>query len=85
MARPAADVRGGRGARVFFGRELLGVLGFLALVQGVLGLVHEFTHWHVGLVQRLGFLDDGYEVYASVALVVLAFTLFAAADNWKSD
>jgi hypothetical protein len=55
-------------------RELL---GFLALVQGVLGLVHEFTHWHVGLVRRLGFLD-GYEVYASVALLVLAFALFAA-------
>ncbi|MEU0009231.1 hypothetical protein ABZ079_34565 [Streptomyces sp. NPDC006314] len=61
-------------------RQLLELLGFLALVQGVLGLVHEFTHWHVGLVQRLGFLD-GHAVYASVALVVLAFALFAAAEG----
>ncbi|KQX63462.1 MULTISPECIES: hypothetical protein [unclassified Streptomyces] len=61
-------------------RELLGLLGFLALVQGVLGLLHEFTRWHVGLVQRLGFLD-GYEVYAGVALIVLAFALFAAAES----
>ncbi|MFF5183229.1 hypothetical protein ACFY30_05480 [Streptomyces sp. NPDC000345] len=64
-------------------KELLEVLGFLALVQGVLGLVHEFAHWRVGLVQRIGFLD-GYEVYASVALVVLAFALFAAAESRKS-
>ncbi|MFH0176047.1 hypothetical protein ACIA6D_16075 [Streptomyces cacaoi] len=63
-------------------KELLGVLGFLALVQGVLGLLHEFTHWHAGLVQRLGLLD-GYEVYASVALIVLAFALFAAAESRK--
>ncbi|MGW0870650.1 hypothetical protein ACWD3Z_09120 [Streptomyces sp. NPDC002740] len=63
-------------------RELLGVLGFIALVQGVLGLLHEFTRWHVGLVQRLGFLD-GHEVYASAALIVLAFALFAAAESRK--
>lgn len=63
-------------------KELLGLLGFLALVQGVLGLLHEFTRWHVGLVQRLGFLD-GYEVYVSVALIVLAFALFAAAESRK--
>ncbi|GGW63462.1 hypothetical protein GCM10010503_45680 [Streptomyces lucensis JCM 4490] len=61
-------------------KELLEFLGFVALVQGAMGLVHEFTHWHVGLVQRLGFLD-GYEVYASAALVVLAFALFAAAGS----
>lgn len=52
----------------------------VALVQGVLGLAHEFTDWHVGLVQRLGLLD-GYEVYASVGLVLLAFALFAVADG----
>ncbi|MFI6560170.1 hypothetical protein [Streptomyces sp. NPDC050534] len=64
-------------------RQLLEVLGFVALVQGVLGLVHEFTDWHVGLVQRLGFLD-GHGIYASVTLVVLAFALFAAAESRKS-
>lgn len=63
-------------------KQLLELLGFIALVQGVMGLVHEFTDWRVGLVRRLGFLD-GYEVYASVALVVLALALFAAADSRK--
>jgi hypothetical protein len=37
----------------------------LALVQRVQGLVHEFTDWKTGLVQRIGVLD-GYEVFASV-------------------
>ncbi|WP_030940591.1 hypothetical protein [Streptomyces sp. NRRL S-646] len=64
-------------------KQLLELLGFIALVQGVLGLVHEFTDWHVGLVQRLGLLD-GYGVYTSVALLVLAFALFAAAESRKS-
>ncbi|MFJ6081123.1 hypothetical protein ACIQI8_06930 [Streptomyces sp. NPDC092369] len=64
-------------------KQLLELLGLLALVQGVLGLLHEFTRWHVGLVQKLGFLD-GYGVYASVALVVLAIALFAAAESLKS-
>ena len=64
-------------------KELLEVLGFLALVQGVLGLVHEFSHWQVGLVQRIGLLD-GYEVYASAALIVSAFALFAAAESRRS-
>ncbi|MEU6596422.1 hypothetical protein [Streptomyces flaveolus] len=61
-------------------KQVLEFLGFIALVQGALGLVHEFTDWHAGLVQRIGFLD-GYEVYASVALLLLAFALFAAAES----
>ncbi|MEV6615755.1 hypothetical protein AB0N31_18230 [Streptomyces sp. NPDC051051] len=62
--------------------QLLEAAGFLALVQGVAGLVHEFTDLHWGLVQRLGVLD-GHEVYASVALLVLAFALFAASESRK--
>ncbi|SNX64917.1 hypothetical protein SAMN06272735_6745 [Streptomyces sp. TLI_55] len=64
-------------------KELLELIGFLALVQGVAGLVNEFTDWHWGLVQKLGFLD-GHELYASIALVVLAIALFAAAESRKS-
>ncbi|WP_210584743.1 hypothetical protein [Streptomyces sp. GESEQ-35] len=64
-------------------KELLEVLGFIALVQGAMGLVHEFTDWKIGLVQKAGFLD-GYGIYASAALVVLAFALFAAAESRKS-
>lgn len=61
-------------------KKLLEFLGFIALVQGVAGLVHEFTDWKWGLVQRLGFLD-GYELYTSIALVLLGFALFAAAES----
>ncbi|MGV9452967.1 hypothetical protein [Streptomyces sp. NPDC003635] len=64
-------------------KQLLEFLGFLALVQGVAGLVHEFTDWDWGLVQRLGVLD-GYEIYAGVTLLVLAFALFAAAGSRRS-
>lgn len=65
-------------------KALLEFLGFIALVQGALGLLHEFTDWHVGLVQRIGLLD-GHEVYASVALIVLAIALFAAAESRKES
>jgi hypothetical protein len=66
-------------------KQVLEVVGFIALVQGGVGLVHELTGRLVdwGIVQRLGFLD-GYEVYASVALLVLAFAMFAAAESRKS-
>ncbi|MFI6931150.1 hypothetical protein [Streptomyces sp. NPDC050287] len=64
-------------------KQFLELLGFLALVQGAMGLLHEFTDWHIGLVQRIGFLD-GYEIYASVALVVLGLALFAAAESRRS-
>ncbi|MEV7990487.1 hypothetical protein AB0O67_00820 [Streptomyces sp. NPDC086077] len=64
-------------------KQLLEFLGFIAFVQGAMGLVHEFTDWHIGLVQRVGFLD-GSEIYASVALVVLAFALFAVAESRKT-
>ncbi|MFJ9043770.1 hypothetical protein [Streptomyces sp. NPDC102347] len=61
-------------------RKLLEVLGFVAVLQGVAGLVTEFTDWNWGLVRRTGFLD-GYEIYASVALLVLGIALFAVAES----
>ncbi|KUN09245.1 hypothetical protein AQI95_05220 [Streptomyces yokosukanensis] len=61
-------------------RKVLEAVGFVALVQGVLGLVQEFTHWHVGLVQRVSFFD-GYAAVVSFLLIVLACALFAAADT----
>ncbi|MFF4473700.1 hypothetical protein ACFYZ3_29555 [Streptomyces sp. NPDC001599] len=65
-------------------KQLLEFLGFVAVVQGGMGLVHEFTDWHIGLVQKIGFLD-GYEVYASVALLALGGALFAAAESRGSE
>ncbi|WP_371663493.1 hypothetical protein [Streptomyces sp. NBC_00280] len=63
-------------------KQLLEIAGFVALVQGAAGLLNEFTDLHWGLVQKLDFLD-GYEIYASVALLVLSFALFAAAESRK--
>ncbi|MEU7583783.1 hypothetical protein AB0B50_40100 [Streptomyces sp. NPDC041068] len=65
-------------------KRLLEFLGVVLLIQGAVGLVHRFTGelrgW--GLVQRLSFLD-GYETYASVALIVLACAVFAAVASRK--
>lgn len=63
-------------------KKLVEFFGVVALVQGVGGIVHATTGWlrGWGLVDRLGFLD-GYEIYASVALIVLSIALFAAAES----
>ncbi|MEU1328522.1 hypothetical protein [Streptomyces sp. NPDC005865] len=67
-------------------KQLLEFLGVILLVQGVIGLVDRFSGelrgW--GLVQRLDVLD-GYEIYASVALIVLACALFAAVRSEGTD
>ncbi|NEB74536.1 hypothetical protein G3I40_04710 [Streptomyces sp. SID14478] len=66
-------------------RQLLEVIGGLVLLQGAVGLVHEFTGWlGWGLIQHIGFLD-GREVYGSIALIVLAIALFAAAGSQKES
>ncbi|QTE01866.1 hypothetical protein [Streptomyces cyanogenus] len=62
-------------------KRLLEFLGFLALMQGTGGLAYEITgrlHW--GITLRWGVLD-GYEIYASIALILLALALFAAAES----
>jgi hypothetical protein len=64
-------------------KQLLEFLGLIAVLQGVMGLVHEFTDWDIGLVRRIGFLE-GHEVYASVALLALGGALFAAAEGRRS-
>ncbi|CAM5562214.1 MULTISPECIES: hypothetical protein [Streptomyces] len=62
-------------------RKILEIAGFLLLLQGAMGLVTAFTdRFDVGLVSRIGFLD-GYEVYASIAALVLAVALFAVASG----
>lgn len=65
-------------------KQVLEFLGVLAFIQGAMGLVHEFTGWMRGwgLAQRLDFLG-GREIYASIALLVLSFALFAAAESRK--
>ncbi|MER6157744.1 hypothetical protein ABT147_19685 [Streptomyces sp. NPDC001868] len=66
-------------------KQLLEFLGFIALLQGTGGLVYELTgklKW--GVTQRWSTLD-GYEIYVSIALIVLAIALFAAAEGRKSE
>ncbi|PIM69288.1 hypothetical protein CTU88_24995 [Streptomyces sp. JV178] len=65
-------------------KQFLEFLGFLALLQGSGGLVYELTgklRW--GVTQRWAVLD-GYELYVSIALIVLGLALFAAADSRKA-
>lgn len=65
-------------------KQLLEFFGFIALLQGSGGLVYELTgklRW--GVTQRWSTLD-GYEIYVSIALIVLAIALFAAAESRKS-
>ncbi|MET9845553.1 hypothetical protein [Streptomyces ossamyceticus] len=65
-------------------KQFLEFLGFLALLQGSGGLVYELTgklRW--GVTQRWAVLD-GYELYVSIALIVLGLALFAAADSRRA-
>ncbi|MGW0536849.1 hypothetical protein [Streptomyces sp. NPDC003032] len=63
-------------------KRLLEFLGVILLIQGAGGVVHEVTDerhgW--GLLRRFGLLDD-YGLYASIAMIVLAIALFAAAES----
>ncbi|GAA2566693.1 MULTISPECIES: hypothetical protein [Streptomyces] len=61
-------------------RRFLEFLGFLAVVQGVMALLQEFTDWDKGVVHRVDFLD-GHELYAGVVLLALGFALFVAAAH----
>jgi hypothetical protein len=75
---------GGPGGESHAMKQLLEILGFVAMVQGTGGLVYELTgklRW--GITQRWSVLD-GYEIYVSVALIILALALFATAEGRKS-
>ncbi|MHC5261176.1 hypothetical protein ACYSUO_25100 [Streptomyces sp. UC4497] len=65
--------------------QIIEVIGGLALLQGAVGILQEFTGrlgW--GLIGRIGFLD-GHEVYGSVALIVFAFAVFAAVEAQRKN
>ncbi|MBR7676954.1 hypothetical protein [Streptomyces daliensis] len=65
-------------------RNLLGFVSFVLIAQGVIGLVHHFTGWFGGgLLYRIGFLE-GYEVYASIVLLVAGVAVGAASDKVRS-
>ncbi|MFI6876523.1 hypothetical protein ACIBL6_24135 [Streptomyces sp. NPDC050400] len=65
--------------------EFVEIVAGFALIQGAVGLLHEFTGWlGWGLIERIGFLD-GREVYGSIALIVLAIAVIAAAETAKQN
>ncbi|GAA3851744.1 hypothetical protein [Streptomyces sedi] len=64
-------------------RKILGLLSFVLLTQGAGSLVHYFLDWFDlwTVVHRVGFLD-GYEVFASVVLLVLGLLVGAVSDRF---
>lgn len=67
-------------------KNFLGFVCFVLLTQGLGGLAHELTGgwfdlW--ALTHRIGFLD-GYEIYASIVLIVLALAVGAATESVQS-
>ncbi|MEV3873197.1 hypothetical protein [Streptomyces sp. NPDC049906] len=61
-------------------KRLWELLGFLALLQGVMGIAHRYADREWGVVRRVPFFE-GYELFVSVCLVLLSFTLFGVAGS----
>ncbi|MFD7295421.1 hypothetical protein ACFV9W_19225 [Streptomyces sp. NPDC059897] len=66
--------------------RVIEVFGGIALLQGAIGILNEFTGlpggW--GLIGHIGFLD-GHEVYGSIAFIVLAIAVFAAVEAQRKS
>ncbi|MFY1676254.1 MULTISPECIES: hypothetical protein [unclassified Streptomyces] len=63
-------------------KGILGLIGFTFIVGGLQGIVHEaFGKW----IPIMGFMKhlyiDGYEIYISIALIVLGIAVCTAAQQ----
>ncbi|MEV0970489.1 hypothetical protein [Microtetraspora glauca] len=70
-------------------KTLLEIAGWAAVVQGVGGAVTHLLGWwrwahDLLIVNRLDILA-GYEVFASLALVVLGFALLGTSETLNKD
>ncbi|WP_329402360.1 hypothetical protein [Streptomyces melanogenes] len=67
-------------------KKVLEVAGFVLLVQGVGGLIHEWTGWFRlwSVLHRPDFLA-GHEIFASVVVAVLGAALLIASDRAPQD
>ncbi|MEV7236019.1 hypothetical protein AB0N06_19090 [Streptomyces sp. NPDC051020] len=65
-------------------KKLCESAGFIVFIQGVAGLLHEWTGWFRlwAVVRRLEFLS-GYPVFVNIVLVVTGASVMVAADRLK--
>ncbi|MEU8674538.1 hypothetical protein [Streptomyces sp. NPDC048560] len=65
-------------------KKLVESVGFIVFVQGVAGLLHEWTGWFRlwAVVRRIDFLSEN-QTFAHAVLVVTGVAVMVAADSIK--
>ncbi|WP_158890418.1 hypothetical protein [Amycolatopsis anabasis] len=65
-------------------KKALELIGTLLVIDGIAGIIHEFTGWFKlwVIVRYLDFLD-GYEIFANIVLAVLGVVVITAANIGK--
>lgn len=66
-------------------RKIMEMTGFVMMVLGAAGVAHSFFEWFklMNLVHQIGFLA-GYELFASIVLLVLGFLVAASGARFGS-
>ncbi|BFP51217.1 hypothetical protein ACFYUM_36380 [Streptomyces fimicarius] len=66
-------------------KKIVETIGFLVFVQGVGGLLYEWTGWFRlwTVVRHIGFLSDRM-LFVNIVLVVTGVAVMIAADSIKS-
>ncbi|MFE9376786.1 hypothetical protein [Streptomyces sp. NPDC006855] len=66
-------------------KNIVETIGFLVFVQGVGGLLHEWTGWFRfwALVRHIDFLGDRL-VFVSIVLIVAGAAVMIAADSIRT-
>ena len=67
-------------------KKFVELIGTLVVINGIAGIVHEFTGWFDlwVIVRYLKFLD-GYEIFANIVLIVLGVAIVTAANIGKKS